>query len=633
MATDEILIPEPRTFPRWLVLVVVAGILVAGGGAVYWQTVLHSSSTAQRYLTAPVQRTELADTVAATGPIAAARAVPLNFKNSGKVAEIDVEVGDTVKTGQVLARLDPTDFQAQLRQAQANLDAANQKLAAMQAGPRPGAVAQAEANLKGAQAKLDAARHPYTDADIAAARTTLDQAKSGVASAQAKLDATKNPYTQADMAAQQAAVDTAGSNLKSAQAKLESVKAGAAPADIAAQQGAVAQAQTNLLSAEDKLQQYQNGDTKDAGFTSNSDALQAVQAAQVAYNAAVSKLQSMQTPTASDLQTAQTALDSAQNSYNSAVAKLNQTKAGPLATDVQQAQSALDQAKAALASAQARYDLVMAGPQDSDLAQAQSAVDLAAAQLTQAQNPYTKQDLDGARAEVAAQQAQVDLAQANLDATTLKAPSAGVITAINGAVGQWLVGGSTSGAAASAASGANNSSSNGTTTFISLTDLSNLQVQAQVNEADVGRLQPGQPVTFTVDAFPGQTFKGSVAVVQPLGSTTQNVVSYPVLISIEQSQAKLLPGMTASVTVTVNKRSNVLVVPAAAISFAQAQAASGSQAGPVASTSAGPAVLVVDGAGKATLHPIQIGTSNGQYTEVVSGLEPGQLVAIGVQGN
>ncbi len=632
MATDEILIPQPRTFPRWLVLVVVAGILVAGGGAVYWQTVLHSSSTAQRYLTAPVQRTELADTIAATGPIAAARAVPLNFKNSGKVAEIDVKVGDTVKAGQVLARLDPTDFQAQLRQAQANLDAAGQKLAAMQAGPRPEAVAQAQAGLKGAQARLDAAQHPYTDADVAAARAALDHAQAGVTSAQAKLDAARAPYTQADMAAQQAAVDTASSNLKSAQAKLAQVKAGAAPAEIAAQQGAVAQAQSALVSAEDKLEQYRNGDSN-TGYTSNSHAAQAVQAAQIAYNAAVAKLEAMQTPTASDLQAAQTTLDSAQNSYNSALAKLNQMKAGPLATDVRQAQSGLDQANAAVASARAKYDHLMAGPRDTDIAQAQSAVDQTGAQLAQAQNPHTQQDIDGQRAQVAAQQALVDLAQANLDAATLTAPSAGVVTALSGAVGQWLAGGSTSGAAASAASGANNSSSNSASTFISLTDLSNLQVQPQVNEADVGRLQPGQPVTFTADAFPGQTFKGSVAVVQPLGSTSQNVVTYPVLISIEPNQARLLPGMTASVTVTVNKRSNVLVVPSAAVSFAQAQATSGNQAGPAASGNAGPKVLAVDGAGNATLRPIQIGTSDGRSTEVVSDLEAGQLVAIGIQGN
>ncbi len=684
MITDETLIPEPHRFPRRLVVIVVAGILVAIAGVALPRT-FYGSTRPQHYLTAPVQRTELANTVAATGPIAAARAVPLNFKNSGKVTEIDVKVGDTIKAGQVLARLDPADFQAQLRQAeanlasaqarldgllagprveqttqlQANLDSANQKLKAMERGPRPETVAQAEANLSSAQARLDAAQHPYTDADMTAAKTAVDQAQASLTSAQAKLDATKNPYTQADWSAALSAVDSAKAGLASAKAKLDQTKTGSLPADIAAQQAAVDQAYTNLMAAQDKLEQWKDGD-KSGGGTSNSEVEQSLQSAQSSYDAAVAKLKQMNAgPLPSDLQSALSAVDSAQASYNSAVAKVDQMKKGPLATDVVQSQAGLDQAKANLASAQAKLALVQAGPQQTDVTQAQSAVDSANAQLSLArspyteediqqarnqvlsaeqalklaQEPYTKQDIDGARAQVAAQQAQVDLARANLDATTLTAPSGGVVTTLSGATGQWLAGGSTSGSAASAASGANNSSSNGTSTFISLTDLSNLQVQAQVNEADVGRLQPGQPVTFTVDAFPGQTFKGSVAVVQPLGSTSQNVVSYPVLISIDQAQAKLLPGMTASVTVTVDERPNVPVVPSAAISFAQTQIASGNQSGQAASTSTGPAVLVVDSAGKATLHSIQIGTSNGQYTEAVSGLEPGQMVAIGVEGN
>ncbi len=689
--TDEILIPEPRAFPRWLAIATAVGIVAVGGGMVLWRTV-QGSTPAQQYVTAPVQRTELADTIAATGPVAAARAVPLNFKNSGRVAEINVKVGDTAEAGQILARLDPTDFQAQLRQAQANLaaveaklegmlagpreeqtaqlqanlDTANQRLAAMQRGPRKETVAQAEASLKSTQAKLDQIKAGSSNADVAAAQTAVDQAAANGASAQAKLDQVKAGPTQADLAAAQGAADSAEAALKSAQAKLDQLKAGPTSSDIATAQAAVTQAKQALITAEDKYETAKGVDSNGnstlaaSGFSSVSAAQQNYNAAKASYDAAVQKLDQLQAGALpADAQAAQSAVDSAQANYAAAVAKLNDLKKGPQPADVTPAQSALDSAKAGLASAEARLAQIKAGPTQQELDQAQAAVDTAQAQLTLAQNPhtaedieqarssvwaaeqalklgqqpYSKQDIDSARAQVAAQQALVDLAQANLDAATLTAPSAGVVTALNGAVGQWLAGGSTSGAAASAASGANTSSTNSATTFISLTDLSNLQIQAQVNEADVGRLQPGQPVTFTVDAFPGQSFKGTVAAVQPLGSATQNVVSYPVLISIEPTEARLLPGMTANVTITVDKRPEVLVVPAAAISFAQAQAASGSQSGPAATTNGGRSVLLVDGEGRATVRPIQTGSSNGQYTEVVSGLEAGQLVAVGVRGN
>ncbi len=116
-----------------------------------------------------------------------------------------------------------------------------------------------------------------------------------------------------------------------------------------------------------------------------------------------------------------------------------------------------------------------------------------------------------------------------------------------------------------------------------------------------------------MDAF-RQTFDGRVAVVQPLGATSQNVVSYPVRILGRADPARWLPGMTANITITVDQRPSVLVVPAAAISFAQAQTASGGQGVAVAATG-GSSVIVVGSDGNATVQPIQTGASNGQETE------------------
>jgi len=157
-------------------------------------------------------------------------------------------------------------------------------------------------------------------------------------------------------------------------------------------------------------------------------------------------------------------------------------------------------------------------------------------------------------------QAQLDTAQHALDAATLKAPHAGVVTAINGTVGG-------SPGAASSASG-----TSGSNYFIQIVDLSSLQVQANVNESDTANLKIGDAVTFTVNAYGDRQFKGAVSAISASGVTSSNVVSYPVNIDVNMKSANganLLPGMTASVTITVLQHHNVLLVPVNAINFAR----------------------------------------------------------------
>src|SRR5947209_1674461 len=157
-------------------------------------------------------------------------------------------------------------------------------------------------------------------------------------------------------------------------------------------------------------------------------------------------------------------------------------------------------------------------------------------------------------------QAQLDAAQHSLDAATLRAPHAGVVTAINGTVG------GTPGAAANA------SGTSGSNYFIQIVDLSSLQVQANVNESDTANLKIGDAVTFTVNAYGDRQFKGTVSTISASGVTTSNVVSYPVNIDVDMKNAKganLLPGMTASATITVVQHHNVLLVRVNAINFAR----------------------------------------------------------------
>jgi HlyD family secretion protein len=103
--------------------------------------------------------------------------------------------------------------------------------------------------------------------------------------------------------------------------------------------------------------------------------------------------------------------------------------------------------------------------------------------------------------------------------------------------------------------------------FLIAKDLSRLQVWASVNEADIGRLAPGQRVTFGVDAFPNETFAGQVKQIRLNASMTQNVVTYTVVVDVENEGNKLLPYLTANVKFEVAHRENALLVPNAALNW------------------------------------------------------------------
>jgi hypothetical protein len=105
------------------------------------------------------------------------------------------------------------------------------------------------------------------------------------------------------------------------------------------------------------------------------------------------------------------------------------------------------------------------------------------------------------------------------------------------------------------------------TLYILAADLTKMQVLANIDEADVGRMRPGQHVTFRVDAFPTETFSGTVEQVRLQPTVVQNVVTYSTVIAVPNDQLKLKPGMTANVTIEVARRSNVLRIPAAALRF------------------------------------------------------------------
>ena len=265
--------------------------------------------------------------------------------------------------------------------------------------------------------------------------------------------------------------------------------------------------------------------------------------------------------------------------------------------------------------------------------------------LKQAQASLQQQKDFGTQDAINVAQNQVNTAQHNLDNATLTAPHAGVVTAINGAVGGMTTGGG------SGSSGGGGGSAEG---FIQIVDRSSLQVQANVNESDIGGVAVRQAVSFTVNAYGSRTFHGTVGAIAPLGQNASNVVTYPVTINVDMKSipgANVLPGMTASVTITIATHSNALLVPVDAINFAQAstqissserdaalsqarQMMAGLQSGGTGGSKSNmTASFVLEQANNRwTAKPVVLGLTDGTSYEVLSGLTLGESVAVGVQG-
>src|SRR5258706_338843 len=149
---------------------------------------------------------------------------------------------------------------------------------------------------------------------------------------------------------------------------------------------------------------------------------------------------------------------------------------------------------------------------------------------------------------VAQAKADLEKAQRNLDFCTVNSPVTGVIIDRRVNIGQTVV-----------------ASLNAPSLFLIARDLTQMQIWAAVNEADVGRIKPGAPVTFTVDAFPGREFSGAVGKVRLNATMTQNVVMYTVEVNIDNADKLLLPYLTANVRFVLSHETNALLVPNAAL--------------------------------------------------------------------
>lgn len=232
----------------------------------------------------------------------------------------------------------------------------------------------------------------------------------------------------------------------------------------------------------------------------------------------------------------------------------------------------------------------------------------------------SRQALEAARAQVAADRAQLAHDQINLNYTVIRSPVAGVVVSRNVNVGQTVA-----------------ASFQTPTLFQIAQDLRHMQIDTTVSEADIGNVRSGQPVTFTVDAFPGKTFHGAVSQIRLNPTIQQNVVTYDAVVAVNNPQAILLPGMTAFVNIITARRNGVLRIPNAALRFRPTEPG----AAPAAPLGPPDAQRVYRLEGR-RLVPVTVrtGISDNKYTELLGGdlkidapLVVEDLSGIGKQGN
>src|ERR1700755_2284786 len=326
---------------------------------------------------------------------------------------------------------------------------------------------------------------------------------------------------QLDPSIMQAQVQQARANLQQAEAQLQSARAAVSQshAGVAQSRAGITDAQAKALAAGSTTQNQQAG-------VSAAEANVAVLKAQM--DDAASFLRQEQTLLQSgviaqrEYETAQTSFKTAEARYNQAVAQLKMAQLSA------QSASGAGQAQAA---AQVEQAQAQAQQSQGSVLSAQAQVQNAIAQVEQAR-------------------AALQLSEINLQHTTIASPIDGVVVSRDVNVGQTVA-----------------ASLSAPTLFTIAQDLTQMQVIANIDQADIGLVEQAKSVTFTVDAFPSEEFKGAIQQMRLNPVNVQNVVTYNVVIDVSNPEQKLKPGMTANLTVTIDERNDVLKVPNSALRF------------------------------------------------------------------
>ena len=374
---------------------------------------------------------------------------------------------------------------------------------------------------------------------ITKAKATLITAKAKVSQAEAQLVQAQSKVKQANVNVQQAvaSAEQAATNARQSMANVSQSSNGVVQSELSVRQSnvSVQQGLANVEQAKAQLEQAK-ATTLDARLKLNS--------LQQLYKESGGKL-----PAKVDLDAATTNWKKALAAESAAQASLNSAKAGLASTrtSVEVAKTSFNSSKTSVTAAKlgAEAAKISAASAKANIASVKAGVEAANADEVSA-----RANLEAAKAGVMDAEANLRSAETNLTKATIRSPIDGVVLTRSVEVGQTVA-----------------SSLSAPTLFTLAEDLAKMELRVGVDEADVGQVKDGQQAEFTVDAWPGRKFPARISRVS-LGSTlSDNVVTYQTVLTVDNQDLSLRPGMTATASIVTNERQNVLLVPSAALRF------------------------------------------------------------------
>ena len=575
-----------RFGPLQVSLVILGLVVVAAAAYFAYDRVM------ARPVTAPIpgqpvaaRKGAVAATVSATGSVVPGRQAKLTLSGAGRLKELNAKLGDEVKSGAVLARLDTAALDLKVAQARSAHRTAELKLQQLRAAPRPEEIVAAEAAIQSAQAKLADVEGGALPQDVVQAQSAVEQAAASIRQASARRDQVRSGATSADVAAAEQAVQTATSNLQRAEIDLARVQGGPKAEDIR-------QAELALEGAKNSLWAQQISRDQACGRAIGCETANAQVAAAetnvTKATEAVAALKAGADPR--DVASSQAQVDAARESLRAAQSRLQQVKSGPSGDEVRQLDAQVESALASQQSALAKLDAIRQGPRSAEVAAARTALVQAQTQLALKRSPVTPAEVALAEEAIKAAEIQLQQAQLEVENATLVAPFDGVVGAVTANVGEMVGSG---------------------TAVLTLIDPKATRVDISVDETDIARLAPGKPATITFDALADKRYTGKVIGIAPNATVQQGVATYTVSVSIDNPDQPLPAGLTANVAVVVAQKENVVLVPNRAIKRQGRNQVVD--------------VLVGD---KPETRQIKTGLGNEQVTEVVEGVAEGDMVVI-----
>ena len=560
-----------RYVPIVIILILLAALAIIGA----WYVSTNPETVDQLLVDLELKQPQ-AEGISGSGFIEAVQ-VDIASELGGKTATIRVNEGGAVRIGDVLVELDTDTLDAQIRQAEAAIEAAEAQLARVKAGARLEQIQQAEAAVAQAIAARDGAKQAWEDAvavrenpqqldlQIDAAETELAVAQEGLRQAQASYDKVVVGPQAEDVAAAEAALRAAQGNLSSsqgalasAQANLARLLAGARERELEITRLGIDQAKDNLWGAQArrdaaKGNPYALPGDKDTAEAAVLQAEDAVRIAELQYEEMKAGARGEDVAAARALvKQAEGQVDAAQAQVDQAQAQLDKLNNSPTAEDLANAEAALAQARAQHAGAQQALQslrnmrenpleiLAQVHTAEAVYHQAEAAVEAAQAQLALLKAGPTPEEMAAAEANVKQAEAALDALRVQSEKMTIRAPLDGLV--VNRSIEPGEI----------ASPGA---------TLLRLANLDQVKLTIFVAETQIARVQLGQSVDVAVDAFPGRTFKGKVAFIAheaeftPRNVQTQeqrvNLV-FAVKVSLDNPDYLLKPGMPADATIVTD---------------------------------------------------------------------------------